>query len=167
VKPGDTVHFTDLSNEAEAWEWDFDNDGFVDSYEQNPVYSYQNLGFYTVMLSITGAGGIIQDYGIRYDYIHVDDLNNTDFVERMENKINIFPNPLRDHLNISINSDQDCTLNLTIYNSNGKLVRLFKQKKMAAQSLISIPISDLQNGIYFVNMSTPEQSQTKKVIINN
>lgn len=56
VKPGDTVQFTDLSNDGETWEWDFDNDGTIDSYEQNPTHIYQDTGYYTIKLSITGAG---------------------------------------------------------------------------------------------------------------
>jgi len=167
VEPGDTVHFTDLSNDAETWEWDFDNDGIIDSYEQNPTHTYQDTGYYTVKLSITGAGGIIQDYGIRNDYVHVDDLTNIDFFVRMDDDIIIYPNPLKDHLNISINSDQSCILNLSIYNSNGEIVRHFSFKKENAQKLFSIPVTNLQNGIYFLNISTPEQSQTKKVIINH
>jgi len=167
VEPGDTVHFTDLSNDAETWDWDFDNDGIIDSYEQNPTHTYQDTGYYTVKLSITGAGGIIQDYGIRNDYVHVDDLTNIDFFVRMDDDIIIYPNPLKDHLNISINSDQSCILNLSIYNSNGEIVRHFSFKKENAQKLFSIPVTNLQNGIYFLNISTPEQSQTKKVIINH
>jgi len=87
VEPCDTVQFTDLSNDAETWEWDFDNDGIIDSYEQNPTHTYQDTGYYTVKLSITGAGGIIQDYGIRNDYVHVDDLTNIDFFVRMDDDI--------------------------------------------------------------------------------
>ena len=84
-----------------------------------------------------------------------------------ETLVIIYPNPLKDHLNISINSDQSCILNLSIYNSNGEIVRHFSFKKENAQKLFSIPVTNLQNGIYFLNISTPEQSQTKKVIINH
>lgn len=166
VEPGDTVHFTDLSNDAETWEWDFDNDGIIDSYEQNPTHTYSNLGYYTIKLSITGAGGAVQDYGIRYDYVHVDDLNNTDFIERMDDDIFIFPNPLKDHLKILNNSNRGCILNLSIYNSNGEIVRHYSFKKENAQELFSIPVTDLQNGTYFLNIVTQEQSQIIKVIIN-
>jgi len=69
VEPGDTVQFTDLSNDAETWEWDFDNDGTINSYEQNPTCIYQDTGNYTVKLLITGEA--VQDYAIRYDYISV------------------------------------------------------------------------------------------------
>jgi len=167
VVPCDTVQFTDLSNDAETWEWDFDNDGIIDSYEQNPTHTYQDTGYYTVKLSITGAGGIIQDYGIRNDYIHVDNLTNIDFVVSKENKISIFPNPLKDQLNITISSNLTGILCLSIYNLHGEIVRHFSFKKENTQKLYSIPVTDLQNGIYFLNIVTPEQSQTKKVIINH
>ncbi len=47
-----TVQFTDLSTgpTPSAWEWDFDNDGIIDSYEQNPAYTYENPGTYSVKL---------------------------------------------------------------------------------------------------------------------
>ena len=54
------VHFTDESTgDVISWEWDFDNDGTVDSTEQNPSYTYSNAGTYTVSLSVPGEGGAV------------------------------------------------------------------------------------------------------------
>jgi parallel beta-helix repeat protein len=65
-----TVSFTDLStNSPTSWEWDFDNDGTVDSYEQNPTYTYTAPGTYTVKLTATNAAG--SDDEIKTDYITV------------------------------------------------------------------------------------------------
>ncbi|WP_292387000.1 NosD domain-containing protein, partial [Methanosarcina sp. UBA5] len=50
------VKFTDLSKNAVAWNWDFDNDGTLDSTEQNPVYVYRTQGNYTV--NLTGSNGL-------------------------------------------------------------------------------------------------------------
>jgi carboxypeptidase T len=48
------VQFTNLSSEnAQLWEWDFNNDGTVDSYEQHPVWIYSNPGAHTVKLTVT------------------------------------------------------------------------------------------------------------------
>ncbi|OPY46521.1 MAG: PKD domain protein [Methanoregulaceae archaeon PtaU1.Bin222] len=53
-----SVQFTDLSTgDPLTWAWDFQNDGTIDSTDQNPVYSYQNTGTYTVRLTVTNAGG--------------------------------------------------------------------------------------------------------------
>ncbi|MFH1422161.1 MAG: PKD domain-containing protein, partial [Planctomycetota bacterium] len=52
------VTFTDDSNgDVDLWEWDFNNDGAVDSTEQHPVYTYTDPGEYTVKLTVSGIGG--------------------------------------------------------------------------------------------------------------
>jgi len=47
------VNFSDLSSgNPISWEWDFENDGTIDSYEQNPTYSYTDAGVYSVSLTV-------------------------------------------------------------------------------------------------------------------
>jgi len=65
-----TVQFTDQSTGyITAWAWDFDNDGEVDSNEQNPSHSYNTAGRYTVSLTVTGPGG--PNTEVEVDYIAV------------------------------------------------------------------------------------------------
>ncbi|MCB9879479.1 MAG: PKD domain-containing protein [Planctomycetes bacterium] len=46
-----TVQFTDTSaGLPSSWAWDFDNDGNVDSTEQNPSFTFETPGYYTVKL---------------------------------------------------------------------------------------------------------------------
>ncbi|OQY29767.1 MAG: hypothetical protein B6244_02975 [Candidatus Cloacimonetes bacterium 4572_55] len=74
------VHFTDLSvgyPDLTAWEWDFDNDGEVDSEEQNPSYVYEESGTYTVRL--TASNESLNQTVIKEDYILV--FNNQSAVE--------------------------------------------------------------------------------------
>ncbi|MBU2649353.1 MAG: VCBS repeat-containing protein [Bacteroidetes bacterium] len=48
-----SVQFTDLSEGyPDGWEWDFQNDGIIDSYEQNPSFTYENPGYYSVFFKI-------------------------------------------------------------------------------------------------------------------
>ena len=64
------VQFTDLSTgNVSSWEWDFDTDGTVDSTLQNPQYTYDNVGNYTVSLTVSGTGG--NDTEVKTDYIEV------------------------------------------------------------------------------------------------
>jgi len=52
-----TVQFTDTSTNApESWAWDFDNDGVVDSTEQNPSFTYTTEGVYSVRLVVMRSG---------------------------------------------------------------------------------------------------------------
>ena len=49
-----TVNFTDKSTgNPTSWEWDFDNDGTVDSNDQNPQWTYNAPGWYTVKLTVS------------------------------------------------------------------------------------------------------------------
>jgi len=65
-----TVEFTDQSTgEVTYWSWDFDEDGNRDSSNQNPSYTYETPGAYTVSLKVRGPGG--SDTEIKADYITV------------------------------------------------------------------------------------------------
>ena len=49
-----TVSFTDESIEnLDSWEWDFDNDGIIDSNEQNPDWTYEDIGYFSVSLTVS------------------------------------------------------------------------------------------------------------------
>lgn len=66
-----TIQFYDmtLSNQQPVgWEWDFNNDGTIDSYEQNPTYTYSDTGTYTVTLTVNGS---YDSTVVMEDYIHV------------------------------------------------------------------------------------------------
>jgi len=55
-----TVGFTDMSVSSgvlSQWQWDFNNDGTVDSTQQNPSYTYNDAGTYAVRLTVTGPDG--------------------------------------------------------------------------------------------------------------
>lgn len=52
-----SVKFTDFSQYALLWNWDFDNDGKSDSTEKDPVYEYKAPGNYTVSLTVSNAKG--------------------------------------------------------------------------------------------------------------
>jgi YD repeat-containing protein len=56
-----TVAFNDTSisndDEIASWSWDFDNNGVVDSNEQNPSYTYAAAGTYTVNLTVADIHG--------------------------------------------------------------------------------------------------------------
>ena len=68
---GEEVHFTDKTIGgvgALSYEWDFDDDGVIDSFEQNPVWSYEKPGTYTVVLKVTDEKGNT-DVEIKENYI--------------------------------------------------------------------------------------------------
>ena len=65
-----TVKFTDQSaNYPTSWAWDFNNDGIIDSTEQNPTFTYTTPGTYTVTLNATNLAG--SNSIVKTDYITV------------------------------------------------------------------------------------------------
>ena len=65
-----SVQFTDQSTgSVTGWAWDFTNEGTIDSTAQNPVYTYQNPGLYSVNLTVSGPGGT--NSKVRQNYINV------------------------------------------------------------------------------------------------
>ncbi len=163
VEPGDTVQFTDLSNDAETWEWDFDNDGTIDSDEQNPMYIYQDTGYYTVKLSITGEA--VQDYGIRHDYIHVDNITNVENSVTNENYIKVYPVPSNNYITIE---SKNILTGILIYNSKGVLVKALGHLNHSDQKKVfSLSTSDFDNGVYFIKFITTKDSQIQKIIITH
>ena len=79
-----TVTFTDkCTGSITQWEWDFDNDGTVDSTQQSPTHTYNNPGWYTVKLTVTGPVG--SDSCVKEMYVlaassiyYVDGVNGDD-----------------------------------------------------------------------------------------
>lgn len=64
------VHFIDLSmGEVDNYQWDFNNDGYIDSIEPNPWHTYTEPGSYSVSLTVSGIGG--SDIEVKIDYLEV------------------------------------------------------------------------------------------------
>ncbi|MFY1111338.1 MAG: PGF-pre-PGF domain-containing protein [Methanosarcinaceae archaeon] len=65
-----TVQFTDQSTGSPTfWAWDFDSDGTVDSGDQNPVYTYEQSGIYSVSLTVSNEKGSSSE--VKSNYIEV------------------------------------------------------------------------------------------------
>jgi PKD repeat protein len=51
------VGFTDLSQNAATWQWDFENDGSIDSGTESPWHSFGAPGIYSVHLTVSNVSG--------------------------------------------------------------------------------------------------------------
>ena len=58
VSPFDVIQFTDLSNNAVTWSWNF-GDAVGNSSQQNPSYNYSDTGTYVVLLIVSDQFGCI------------------------------------------------------------------------------------------------------------
>jgi PKD repeat protein len=61
-----TIQFYDNTSGSTAWGWDFENDGEIDSTEQNPVHVYEQPGLYSVNLTVRNEYGNFSTLKINY-----------------------------------------------------------------------------------------------------
>jgi hypothetical protein len=160
------VQFTDLSSGEDiwSWEWDFNDDGIIDSYEQNPEYTYQDTGSYTVRLKITAFA--IEDEAYRKDYIHVTDGNIAYNYELSISKYRLmnYPNPFNPstiiNYELPINSEN---VNIEIYNIKGQIVEILAICN--EQNSIEWNAEGFSSGIYFYKMEAGKHSKVKKMVL--
>lgn len=54
-KVGEAVKFSNATDGATKWEWQFGESGNTDSYDQNPTYTYAKPGSYTIVLRVDAS----------------------------------------------------------------------------------------------------------------
>ncbi|MCL2065314.1 MAG: PKD domain-containing protein, partial [Candidatus Cloacimonetes bacterium] len=123
------VQFTCLSTGAFAWKWDFNNDGTVDSTEQNPIFTYLTSGIYTVTLIINNGEDTITKQDFIDSTVSEDDETVLPFTGV---NLQSYPNPV----NISRSSNTLISFNtqtkaasepvIEIYNIRGQKIRTLR-----------------------------------------
>ena len=101
------------------------------------------------------ADGGVEEFG--WDATITCDITtifNTDITETI---FNIYPNPAKNNLQISINNIQDINEKLEIYNVYGKLVKQVN----TTNYLLNIDISNLENGVYFIKIGNSNKKFIK------
>ncbi|MCK4311761.1 MAG: T9SS type A sorting domain-containing protein [Candidatus Cloacimonetes bacterium] len=160
-----TVQFTDMSSgiNNQIWEWDFDGDGEIDSYEQNPEFTYQETGTYTVSLTIFWAG---QSEMTAWQEIIVTNGSgiDNDELEIINYELNNYPNPFNTITTITFNLSTEYIENteIEIYNIKGHLVDNIAISNQ--QSAVKWNAEDFKSGIYFYKLNL-QTTPIKKMLL--
>ena len=77
----------------------------------------------------------------------------------------VFPNPVKNILNIGVLLESNRQGSISLYNAFGKQVKTFEVTFQSGSNFKSIDISDLNNGFYILDLKTSESEKTAKVII--
>jgi len=166
-----TVQFTDLSNgeDIQTWEWDFDDDGVVDSHEQNPIFTYQDTGHYSVKLRIKHIP--VEDAFIKSNYIHVTENNaiNNEAIFVSQTELNNYPNPFNPSTIIHFNLPENKTeATIEIYNIKGQKIKslLNDQIQAGEHSIIWNGEDDLgkkvSSGVYLYKLYVNDKTELVK-----
>lgn len=92
------------------------------------------------------------------DYAELEEQNN-DF------GLTVYPNPSNSILNIRYDNSENSRLSLTMVDITGKVIKENDFGQVSSgQSIYTINITDLANGIYFCNFRVGDQSITKQIV---
>ncbi len=157
------VQFCNYSiGDIQSYEWDFNNDGVIDSYEEEPEYTYEDTGYYSVKLTIYDSDE--SNEFLRENYIHVTNPNAVDEETNHSGIIlNNKPNPFKISTKISYNLPQNIReAEIEIYNIKGKLIETISVD--SESNSVDWYSKNLSSGIYFYRLNL-KNSPVKKIII--
>jgi hypothetical protein len=89
---------------------------------------------------------------------------NTITPQVSNNQIKLFPNPTADDKISIILSKEVINGNIIIYNLQGKVVSTFEIKSLIKQNQLDLNISNLSQGIYFIEISTNTSKELKRLV---
>ena len=152
---GGNIDFSNTSNNAAGYEWDF-GDGSPLSSEEHPTHQYTSPGAYTVVLVASYQGCsdqfskaiLVLDEGT-----HVDDMDDLTF--------RISPNPSNGRLLIQLDSRDMATI--TIWDSFGKMVYNNVIPAGRNKHIVELRIS----GIYFINLRKGNKKYSGRFVLIN
>ena len=151
-----TFVFNNTTAASTSWLWTF-GDG-NSSTSQSPTYTYAANGTYTVTLHATN--GACSDSMTETVIVTTTGINSYSNA----NALSVFPNPANDNLQISFNtaeSGKEWTIKL-----NTVLAETLISKKITTVSgsnQLSLNLSELANGIYFLELQTNEEKIVRRI----
>lgn len=86
--------------------------------------------------------------------------------EILSGNLSIHPNPARDHIRVSWDSKASSEAKLTIVNSMGKVMIDRHVYRVQVDPKVTVDITDLPVGVYFVRLTSSDYNQTGKVLIS-
>lgn len=161
VCPNSTVNFTDDSYDGILTrQWAFPGGSPSSSNEKEPIITYEYPGKYTVTLTISdGIDSITLD---KKEYITVNDCAY--IPENSEQSIIlVYPNPARDFVFIKRNNNKNTFNRIELLNMQGEI--LLNRRIDAESTTVSLNVSKIRNGIYFLRFTGEKFAKVKKIVI--
>jgi Zn-dependent metalloprotease/PKD repeat protein len=157
LKANNLVNFTNLSDNARIFHWDFD-DNSASSNEENPSYQFKLKGTYNVKLLVENScnvDSILKEVEIN---------QSSSINENYNTQVSVFPNPNNGIFNIKIKS-QSKYVKYMIYNNLGKVV-IAGDVDISQQGEINLPINldYVSKGIYLIRVFDGNKIITEKIV---
>ncbi len=115
---------------------------------------------YVVVSVLATHGEDVACAGVGEFLFYIGEIVDVDEAEILELEWTISPNPTKDNITITLPIDIDL-FTLTLYNSLGTKI---SDLPLPAGNLITLPASNLQNGLYYVNFQSEMGTSSKSFV---
>lgn len=132
-----------------------------------PAAGTGEVNLYAAANAVDGNGSTGGDDPARLATPLVLDENTTSSFsspEELELRMNVFPNPIRDHLYLEITGSKVDRLMLRLLDASGQIVRSELLTLVNGQSSREITVQALPAGLYFLNLSDGQKVKTRIVM---
>ncbi|MFO8022959.1 MAG: T9SS type A sorting domain-containing protein [Perlabentimonas sp.] len=135
----------------------------------NPISINTSENFSELDLNLTDfrVGVFIQDT-LTWEVIQAVELENltTGIQVNGQSQVKIFPNPTKQKATLSFRAPNQSEYTITIINQVGAIVYSNKIEHKGDEFETSLPLSNLNKGVYIVKISSANFNTSKKLIIN-
>ncbi|MES2655450.1 MAG: PKD domain-containing protein [Bacteroidota bacterium] len=154
---------TDEKGSATTYAWDFGVTGSTTdtSSAKNPVFTFPANGTYTVQLIASNA--FLADTVTKTVTVISSSIKE---VSKSINQLMVFPNPTSDNVTIAFDLAKTNDVQIDLVDITGKVIRTTNSMRFASgMNEITLNTADINQGIYFVKVSTQELSKTTRLVI--
>lgn len=161
LRVGEAVIFTDLSSNGTVWHWDF-GDGNV-STETSTSHIYQDTGWYTIVQVVTNAQDC-SDALSKVIRVNEAPTSASDLENQYSSQIQIFPNPTKQQLTISMDFESVISVNVELVDILGKSIKQLTQTETNREQL-TIDLSGISSGIYYLRFNFESGEVVSKKVV--
>ncbi len=155
---GDSVSFTNQSNNADTYFWDF-GDG-TSSEEEHPTHNYEVIGSYLVTLTATNACGAAE---ISEEVSIIDGVGELEQLTSFE----VYPVPNRGIFSLDLQGQATPAVTFYFYDVTGRLIWQSTDDFSLGALHKEVDLQQLPQGVYFLKLDYLNNGFYKKIIIVN
>ncbi|MDR0205662.1 MAG: PKD domain-containing protein [Bacteroidales bacterium] len=155
INSGETVSFTNLSQNATAWEWFFEGGTPQTSTEENPIVFYENEGIFNVNLRVTND--FSTDEMLKEKYITVEEIKVD---ENGKIVLRFYPNPVLQERKLTLETELQVS-KIEIINLLGAVV----ETHYLIASPYSFSVLAMKNGLYILKITSSKGVHFSKILI--
>lgn len=155
------VKFSDMSYGAPtSWEWDFNNDGVVDSTTQHPSFTFTQSGNYTVRLTVSRLG--FTSVETKTSFIMVGPGTPVESTSKPEQQVLVYPSPTTLWTNIKLENFDGKRAKVEIIDIHGVVVANYI---VSGNEALKIDCSVFARGLYYVKTTAADKVFTNTLIL--